>query len=186
MENKNTQENDLEKNKKMDEQEIEQDSSSSAEEAEKVEQDIKKMLVEEETFKVQLQRLQAEFMNYKKRVEREKSELSTFVKGEFTKRFLPIIDDMNRIRTNINSDEKALKDALNMVFNKLEKFISDEKIAPIAKVGDHFNAEFHEAIMQVPTEKTEDDEKIVSVFEQGYKLNDRVLRFAKVQVYKSN
>jgi molecular chaperone GrpE len=141
---------------------------------------------EEETFKLQLQRLQAEFLNYKKRTEKEKFELSAFVKAEFTKRFLPVFDDISRLNENVNADENTLKDALKLVSSKLDKFFEDEKITSVAAVGDEFDPNFHEALMQLPVEKDEDDDKIISVFEQGFKINDRIIRFAKVQVGKKN
>lgn len=139
---------------------------------------------EEETFKSQLQRLQAEFMNYKKRVEKEKIELSTFVKGEFVKRFVPVLDDLTRVRENMESDDKALKDALGMVFKKLEEFTAKEKIELFAVAGDEFDPNLHEALMQVPTEDEKLDHTLAQVFEQGYKVGDKIIRFAKVQVYQ--
>lgn len=139
---------------------------------------------EEETFKIQLQRLQAEFMNFKKRTEREKFELSTFVKAEFTKRFLPVVDDINRLKENVDADEKTMKDALKLVFSKVDKFFEDEKIATVAAVGDEFDPNLHEALMQQPVEDEKDDDKVLNVFEQGYKIDEKIIRFAKVQVGK--
>lgn len=139
---------------------------------------------EEETFKIQLQRLQAEFMNFKKRTEREKFELSTFVKAEFTKRFLPVVDDINRLKENVDADEKTMKDALKLVFSKVDKFFEDEKIATVAAVGDEFDPNLHEALMQQSVEDEKDDDKVLNVFEQGYKIDEKIIRFAKVQVGK--
>lgn len=144
----------------------------------------KELSKEEQTFKVQLQRLQAEFMNYKKRVEREKIELSSFVKGEFVKRFLPVLDDINRVQTNLESDEKTIKDALGMVFKKVDEFVEKEKIEKVGVEGEAFDPNLHEALMQVPTDDEAQDETIAQVFEQGYKVGEKIVRFAKVQVYQ--
>lgn len=154
--------------------------------AEAIKEETMPISEEEEAYKIQLQRLQAEFMNFKKRTEKEKFELSTFVKAEFTKRFLPVMDDITRINENVNADENTLKDALKLVSAKLGKFFEDEKITAVAAVGDEFDPHFHEALMQQPVENDEDDDKIISVFEQGFKINDRIIRFAKVQVGKKN
>ena len=113
---------------------------------------------EEETFKSQLQRLQAEFLNYKKRVEKEKIELSSFVKGEFVKRFLPVLDDIERLRSNIDADEATVKEALQMVFKKVDDFTSSEKIEYVGVEGEAFDPNLHEALMQVPTDEEEKDE----------------------------
>ena len=161
------------------------DEANEAEEkVEEVEEEKKPLSKEEETFKTQLQRLQAEFLNYKKRVEREKGELSLFVKGEFVKRFLPVLDDVSRVKSNIDADEKTLKGALEMVFKKVDEFQEKESISFVGEIGETFNPELHEALMQVPTEDDEKDETVASVFEPGYKIGDKILRFAKVQVYQ--
>ena len=171
-------------------EQTEKESTESEKEAVEEEQaevkEVKKtpLSQEEETFKSQLQRLQAEFINYKKRVEKEKIELSTFVKGEFVKRFVPVLDDLTRVRENMESDDKTLKDALGMVFKKLEEFTAKEKIELFAVQGDEFNPNLHEALMQVPTEDEKLDHTLAQVFEQGYKIGDKIIRFAKVQVYQ--
>ncbi|MCB0279783.1 MAG: nucleotide exchange factor GrpE [Calditrichaeota bacterium] len=141
---------------------------------------------EEETYKEQLMRLQAEFQNFRKRTDREKMELSEFVKAEFLKRFLPVFDDLHRLDQYIEKAEKPLQDGLNLVFKKLNDFIEAEKVEKIGKVGEDFDPNFHEALLQAPVENEEDDNKIMMVLEHGYKLNDRIIRYAKVQVGQKN
>ena len=141
-----------------------------------------KLSEEEETYKSQLLRVQAEFVNFKNRTLREKQDIGVFVKSEFTKRFLPVLDDLNRLNDHLESENDKLKEAIKMVLNKLDKFLEDEKIAPIATKGDEFDPNYHEALMQQPVEDDKDDNKVMNVFEQGYKMEDKVIRFAKVQV----
>jgi molecular chaperone GrpE len=166
---------------KAEENESSQDDEKSFEKAKKEEKSLSK---EEETFKVQLQRMQAEFQNFRKRVEKEKAELSLFVKAEFVKRFLPLLDDMNRLKTNLESDEKTLKNALDMVFKKLDDFTKSESIETFAEVGEVFDPNLHDALMQVPTDDKKQDETIAQVFEPGIKVGERIVRHAKVQVFQ--
>lgn len=137
---------------------------------------------EEETFKLQLKRVQAEFINFKNRTTKEKQEIGVYVKSEFTKRFLPVLDDLQRLNEHLEADHDKLKEAISMVLGKLDKFLENEKISPIAAKGDEFDPNFHEALMQQPVEDEKDDNKIMNIFEQGYKMEEKVIRFAKVQV----
>jgi molecular chaperone GrpE len=139
---------------------------------------------EEESYKIQLQRLQAEFLNFKKRTEKEKMELSQFVKVEFIKRFLPAIDDIFRLDQFKEKEDKSLADGIDLVIRKIDDFFKQEKLEQFAEVGDDFNPELHEALMQQPVENEKDDEKILNVFEKGFKLGDKIIRYAKVQVGK--
>ena len=155
------------------------DNNSKQKEAKKP---VEKLSEEEETYKEQLMRLQAEFQNFRKRTEREKMELSEFVKVEFLKRFLPVFDDLHRLDQFVENAEKPLQDGLNLVFKKLNDFIEAEKVTKIGKVGDEFDPHYHEALLQTPVETDEQDNKIMMVMEHGYKMNDRIIRYAKVQV----
>ena len=139
---------------------------------------------EEESYKIQLQRLQAEFLNFKKRTEREKMELSQFVKIEFMKRFLPAIDDIFRLDEFKEKEDKSLVEGIDLVVRKIEDFFKQEKIEQFAEKGDEFDPELHEALMQQPVEDEKDDDKILNVFEKGFKVGDKIIRYAKVQVGK--
>lgn len=154
----------------------------SEEMADKVDEDLQQLTADEESFKVQLQRVQADFQNYKRRVEKDRVALTAFVKSEFVKRFLPVIDDMYRLNNHLDVDVEELRKSVQLIMTKLEQFFEQEKIKPLAEVGAEFDPNLHDALMQQPVEDDSQDEKILMVFEQGYQLEDTVIRHAKVQV----
>ena len=79
-------------------------------------------------------------------------------------------------------DIKAIKDGFVLIYNKLIQLLKRFDVEEIQAKGEAFNTDFHEAVTHFPTEKEEDKGKVIDVTEKGYKLKDKVIRYAKVVV----
>ncbi len=130
-----------------------------------------------------LQRLKAEFENYKKRVRRERIELSDFVKSDLIGKFLPVIDDFERMFDNSQHIEEAQLNVNKLIYAKLITILENEGLEPIDAVGEEFDPEWHEAVV---IEKGEDGEDniVLEEWEKGYLFKSKLLRPAKVKVFK--
>ena len=130
-------------------------------------------------------RLYSEFDNYRKRTLKEKIELSKTAASEVVTNMLPIIDDLERAYSAIESTEdshSATKDGIGLILNKFLNILSQAGLEPINAIGEQFNTDFHEAITNIPAPSPELKGKIVDVTEKGYLLGGKVIRFAKVVV----
>ncbi len=131
-------------------------------------------------------RLFAEFENYKKRSTRERLELmSTAAQSTLTK-ILPVLDDFDRYKKNAEDDAttEQLSEGVLMVYNKLYKTLEGLGLTPMETTGEVFDPEIHEAITEIPAPNEDMKGKIIDTVESGYKLNDKIIRFAKVVVGK--
>lgn len=128
--------------------------------------------------------LYSEFDNYKKRTNKEKLDLISTASEKVIVNLLPVIDDFERaIKANENlEDVQVLKDGFNLIYNKLIKLLKHFDVEEIEAVGTEFNTDFHEAITHFPAPKEEDKGKVIDVTEKGYKIKDKVIRYAKVVV----
>lgn len=134
-------------------------------------------------------RLYAEFENYKKRTIKEKAHYHQQSQEQIFKEILPIIDDFERSLEASKSKEQianeALKQGIELIYNKCQKVLKDFEIEAIEiQIGERFNEETSEAIMQKPIEQGEEAGKIVEILEKGYKQKGKVIRHAKVIIGK--
>ena len=127
-------------------------------------------------------RLLAEFDNYKRRTRDEKMHLIRYSGEEIILSLLPTLDDIQRTVDNVdNTDEKSIKEAINLIHIKLSKTLKEKNIEPFDTIGEKFDPELHEALM---SESGEEDDIVIKEFECGYKYHDRIIRHAKVVVSK--
>lgn len=128
-------------------------------------------------------RLYSEFENYRRRTAKEKLELIQSANEELLKTLLPVIDDFERAEKSFaNKDDKDLE-GFFLIHNKFKKVLDQSGLKEMnIKAGAEFNADFHEAITQVPVSDPSMSGRIVDVVEKGYLLNDKVVRYAKVVV----
>jgi len=127
-------------------------------------------------------RLFAEFENYKKRTSKERIDLFKTANQEVLQAMLPILDDFDRAMVQIgkSGDENLLK-GVELIHNKLKDTLVSKGLEQVElKAGDAFDADFAEAITQIPAPSEELKGKIVDVVEKGYKLGDKIIRFPKV------
>lgn len=129
-------------------------------------------------------RLYSEFDNYKKRVNKEKLDLISTASEKVFVNLLPVIDDFERaISANEKvEDAQAIKEGFVLIYNKMIQLLKRFDVEEIAAKGEEFNTDFHEAVTHFPTDKEEDKGKVIDVTEKGYKIKDKVIRYAKVVV----
>lgn len=132
-------------------------------------------------------RLAAEFDNYRRRVAKEKLDLISTAGEDVIKGLLPVLDDCERALQVLNSSTdteaaKAAKEGTELIYNKLMGYLKSKGLAPIEAVGKELDTDFHEAVAQFPVQEPEKKNKIFDVTQQGYTLNGKVIRFAKVVV----
>ncbi len=127
-----------------------------------------------------LQRERADFMNYRRRIEQENAQVSRTASGTTIKKFLTAIDDLERALAHRPADD-AWSNGVDLVYRKFLTILEAEGVERIRAEGQPFNPEFHEAIMQEPSDKYESG-TVIAVLQQGYMQGDRVLRPALVKV----
>ena len=127
-------------------------------------------------------RLFAEFENYKRRTSKERIELFKTANQEVLLAMLPVLDDFDRAIVEINkSDDELLTKGVELIYEKLKSTLVAKGLEQVdLKAGDAFDADFAEAITQIPAPSEEFKGKIVDVLEKGYKLGDKIIRFPKV------
>jgi len=129
-------------------------------------------------------RLSAEFDNYRKRTLKEKAELIKNGAEKTLTAILPVLDDFERALKNMEASEetKAMKEGVELIFNKFQKTLGQEGLQKIETEGQAFDVDFHEAIALIPAPSEELKGKILDCVQTGYMLNDKVIRHAKVAV----
>ena len=129
-------------------------------------------------------RLYSEFDNYRKRVIKERVELIKSSGEDIFREILPIIDDFERAlkSTNEASDIKAVKEGMNLIYNKFKNTLTQKGLEEMVSTGNEFNTDLHEAITSSPAVSEDMKGKVIDELEKGYLLNGKVIRFAKVVV----
>ena len=129
-------------------------------------------------------RLFAEFENYKRRTAKERIDLFKTANQEVLQAMLPVLDDFDRAIVEIKkSEDEVLLKGVELIHEKLKSTLFSKGLEEVeAKAGDIFNADFAEAITQIPAPSPNFKGKIVDVLEKGYKLGDKIIRFPKVVI----
>ena len=127
-------------------------------------------------------RLFAEFENYKRRTTKERIELFKTANQEVLLALLPVLDDFDRAITEISkTDDGPLLEGVALINEKLKTILVSKGLEQVdVKIGDDFDADFAEAITQIPAPSDKLKGKIVDVLEKGYKLGDKIIRYPKV------
>lgn len=129
-------------------------------------------------------RLSAEFDNYRKRTLKEKAELIKNGGEKAISAILPILDDLERALQNMQKadDVKAMYEGIDLIYQKFLKGLSQEGLQKMEPVGEAFDTDYHEAVALVPAPSEDQKGKVLDCVQTGYKLNDKVIRHAKVVV----
>lgn len=137
----------------------------------------------ENEFKLDLQRLQAEFDNYRKRNEfiTEKSREDGIILA--VNKILPVLDSFKSAKMQVQ-DEKFLE-SLDLIEKQFLHCLSDLKVEKIDAEGKQFDPKLHNAVLSGTDEEKEDNE-ILEVYQDGYRLNDRIIRHSVVRINKLN
>ena len=131
-------------------------------------------------FKDGWQRSVAEFQNYRRRVEADKAETYQTAVGNIIKRYLPVLDDMERAM-QARPAELAWANGVELICRKLQSILEAEGLKRIEAEGQKFDPNFHEAIALEPTDGVESG-TVIAVVRNGYMLGEHVIRPAMVRV----
>lgn len=151
-------------------------------EEEKQEDPLEKANKEIADLKDKYLRTLAEFDNYKKRTLKEKAELILNGSEKTVKAVLPVLDDFERALQDKSEDPKAIREGVQMIFNKFVKALQSLGVKKIDTEDKDFDTDFHEAVAMVPGMGDEKKGKVIDCVQTGYTLNDKVIRHAKVAV----
>jgi molecular chaperone GrpE len=129
-------------------------------------------------------RLFAEFENFKRRNAKERIELFKTANQDVLQSLLPVLDDFDRALVEIKkSDDDVLLKGVELIHEKLKSTLVSKGLEEVAmKAGDIFDADYAEAITQIPAPSPNLKGKVVDVIEKGYKLGDKIIRFPKVVI----
>ena len=127
-------------------------------------------------------RLYSEFDNYRKRTLKEKADIIKTASEDVFKAILPVIDDLDRaIKANEKAEDiNAIKEGIHLIYNKLKNTTLQKGLIPFESIGEVFNPDTMEAITHIPATDDSQKGKVIDEVEKGYKLGDKVVRFAKV------
>jgi molecular chaperone GrpE len=131
-------------------------------------------------------RLIAEFDNFRRRTAKERVELTQTAGKDILQSLLVVLDDVNRAEKQMETtdDIAVLKEGISLVFNKFKAIMQSKGLKEMEAHNTEFNADLHEAITEIPAPNNKMVGKVMDVVEQGYYLNDKLIRHAKVVVGK--
>ena len=126
----------------------------------------------------------AEFDNYRKRTLKERAELILNGGEKTITALLPVIDDMERAIQNgeKTEDPQVLREGMTLIYQKLMKVLESQGVSKIETADADFDTNLHEAVALVPGMGDDKKGKVIDCMATGYKLNDKVIRYAKVAV----
>ncbi len=179
--NTEEEENILDQQEQTEEAEQQQTATETADE-EKDPLDV--ALAEIEELKKQALYKAAEFDNYRKRTLKERAELILNGGEKAITAILPVLDDMERAIDNgkKTDDPEVLREGMELIYHKLLKVLEAQGVSTIDTDNEDFNTDVHEAVAMVPGMGDDKKGKVIDCLQKGYKLNDKVIRHAKVAV----
>ena len=183
-EEQNLQNVDIKEEDSQTEEEKQSDDNNNGTDNEEVLDPLAKAEAEIAELKDKYLRSVAEFDNYRKRTMKEKAELILNGSEKTITAILPIVDDMERAMANVEKadDMEAVKEGMELIYQKFQKTLESLGLKKIETADADFDTDFHEAIAMVPGMGDDKKGKILDCVQTGYKLNDKVIRHAKVAV----
>ena len=153
------------------------------EEIEALKEELEEARIKSDEYLEGWQRARAEFANYRKRIEREREQVHQDASGLVIRRFLDVLDDLDRALKNRPQEGEGADWAagIELIYRKLLSALEAEGVTPMEAEGDDFDPNLHEAISQEPSAEHESGE-IIEVVQNGYLIGERVLRPARVRV----
>lgn len=129
-------------------------------------------------------RLSAEFDNYRKRTLKEKMELTKNAGEQILSGILPVVDNFERALASMekSDDMQAIREGVKLIYNSFKEFLTQNGVTEIDCVNNTFDTDEHEAVTKIPAPSADLKGKVVDCIQKGYKLKDKVMRFAKVVV----
>ncbi|MBO7594924.1 MAG: nucleotide exchange factor GrpE [Salinivirgaceae bacterium] len=146
--------------------------------------EIEELKAQVEEQKDRYLRLSAEFDNYRKRTLKERSDMLKTVNGDTLSGMLPVLDDLERAMQSMEkaTDVDAVREGVVLIYNKIQEFLKNKGIVEIDAMNQVFDTDLHEAITKIPAPTEDLKGKVVDVIQKGYKIDTKVIRYAKVVV----
>ena len=175
---------DSKKQKKAEKAEKKNEKSAKAAEKEMREKEIEELAAKVAVINDKYVRLAAEFDNYRRRTAKERLDLIASAGEDVIKGLLPVLDDCERALDVLrkSSADKAAIEGTELIYNKLMTFLKSKGLSVIEAIGKPLDTDYHEAVAQFPVQEEEKKNTIIDIAQQGYMLNEKVIRFAKVVV----
>ena len=181
---------DVEQSQPTENEEVESDGKKSRKnrkqrkEDEAREKEIEELKTQLEEQKDRYLRLSAEFDNYRKRTLKERSDMLKTVNGDTLSGMLPVLDDLERAMQSMQkaTDVDAVREGVVLIYNKIQEFLKNKGIVEIDAMNQVFDTDLHEAITKIPAPTEDLKGKVVDVIQKGYKIDTKVIRYAKVVV----
>ena len=129
-------------------------------------------------------RLTADYDNYRKRAQREKEDVRQFSNQDLLEKLLPVLDNFEMAITAVKEADPSIKDGVQMIYDQLFAVLKDSGMEPIDAMGEAFDPNLHEALSQEETTNANEG-TVVQQVQRGYKLNERLVRPARVVVAKA-
>ena len=146
--------------------------------------EIEELKAQVEEQKDRYLRLSAEFDNYRKRTLKERSDMLKTVNGDTLSGMLPVLDDLERAMQSMEkaTDLAAVREGVVLIYSKLQEFLKNKGVVEIDAMNQVFDTDLHEAITKIPAPSEDLKGKVVDVIQKGYKIDTKVIRYAKVVV----
>ncbi len=143
-----------------------------------------KTISKEEEYLLLAQRIQADFDNYRKRNVSLRADALIDGKVEAVKAFLPVLDNLERAleTERKNGTTGSLMEGLEIVLKQMLKTLEDLGVEEIEALNKPFDPTCHNAMMQIPAQEGQEKGVVANVFEKGYKMGDKIIRYSMVQV----
>jgi molecular chaperone GrpE len=151
----------------------------------KLREKIKTLEAEKQEYLDLSQRTRADYVNFKKEVDTNRVSERKFATKRFIEELLPVLDSYDMAQGNKEAWEKVDQNwriGIEYIFNQFKTVLENEGVTQFGKIGDTFDPHLHESMEQVLVENENDNDKIVKVLQNGYKMNDSILRPARVNV----
>jgi len=145
-----------------------------------LEQEVEKLRFEADDFKALAIRLQADFENYKKRNKTVATDMYNEGIADAFAAIVPVLESFDHAEQNAKDEHE--KEGLALIKKQFSEVLAKYSVEELGNVGEEFNPSIHNAMMQVQPEKPEDAGKVLAVFNKGYRIGEKVLKYALVQV----
>lgn len=153
----------------------------------KMRADLKVVKKEKEEYLTGWQKERADFSNYKKGEEDRKANFSEATRERILSRFLSVMDSFNMAFSNKEAWEKVdenWRKGVEYIYAQMNTVFEEYGVKPVGEVGEAFDPNIHQSIDVVTTDQKDNNHKVAEVIQKGYKLGDRVMRAARVNVYE--
>ena len=153
----------------------------------KLRADLKQAKKEKEEYLTGWQKERADFANYKKEEDTRRANFSEAVRERILSRFLTVLDSFNLAFTNKKAWDKveeSWRKGVEYIYSQMNTVFEEYDVKPVGEVGENFDPNIHQSTGMIETKNKDEDHKVAEVIQKGYKLGERVMRPARVNIYE--